>query len=295
MLVQQHPHFGCGPLGEPKAPGNRERVFVMSGVDDDELQALRVRAYGPNADIHRDATALTRLRELEEASRPRIEHVPDDAPPAELPAKLPVSAETPPAPVDDDDYDPMGDRLQRVARRVGSWVVIAAIRIRRLRRSTVLTALALVVTTAVIVTALVVVERVQTDPLQVGATQVARLPIDPTYRVPAVFAGAGDSDITGFQEFYGLRAIVGSQIWFGEGGDICFNLYSSADITDPASQSYSGNMMYGCAAGGFPAMIQFKPDTDGFPEELSAAFEDSSGLQFVYDSENNEIVVFATE
>ncbi len=38
---------------------------VMAGVADDELAALRARAYGPDADIDADPEALARLRQLE--------------------------------------------------------------------------------------------------------------------------------------------------------------------------------------------------------------------------------------
>ena len=42
--------------------------MVSSGgaTQADELRMLRARAYGPDADIHDDAAALDRLRELEE-------------------------------------------------------------------------------------------------------------------------------------------------------------------------------------------------------------------------------------
>lgn len=46
----------------------------MSAIADDpgaELRALRVRAYGPDADIHDDPVAMQRLRELEDGERAR--------------------------------------------------------------------------------------------------------------------------------------------------------------------------------------------------------------------------------
>lgn len=48
----------------------------MSAIADDpgaELRALRERAYGPDADIHRDPAAMQRLRELEDGERVRPE------------------------------------------------------------------------------------------------------------------------------------------------------------------------------------------------------------------------------
>jgi len=268
----------------------------MSGVDDGELHALRIRAYGPHADIQGDPIAMGRLRELEEASRPQVERVPDRALAPERPALLPEVAQLAQPTLDDDELDsPAREWMRRLGPQIGRGVVIGARRVRRLRRSTVLIALCSALVVTVVLAALVLVQRVQPDPLGAGAEQVARLSIDPTYEVPAVFAGGGESEIVGIQEFYGLRAIVGSRMWSPESGDICFNLFSSSDITDPDSQSYSGSMMSGCAAGDFPAMIQFRPDIEGFPDELSTAFQGSTGLQFVYDSKNQEIVVFATK
>ncbi len=55
------------------------------------------------------------------------------------------------------------------------------------------------------VTALVVVQRVQTDPLQTGATQVARLSADPSFEVPSVLTPGVTSGTTGYAEYEGFR------------------------------------------------------------------------------------------
>ena len=57
---------------------------------------------------------------------------------------------------------------------------------------------------------------------------------------------------------------------------------------------YSGFAAGGCAAGSFPAITQFTSGARELPEELRAAFPDSTAFQFVYDRTNHEVVVFTT-
>ena len=54
----------------------------------------------------------------------------------------------------------------------------------RMRRSTFLIVLALVALIAVSNAAVLLVQRVQADPLQAGASQIARLSYDPAYEIP---------------------------------------------------------------------------------------------------------------
>jgi len=62
-----------------------------------ELEALRRRAFGPDADIHDDPAALERLIELEDLARPAVPNVPAEATPAasEPPRDLVSAAATP--------------------------------------------------------------------------------------------------------------------------------------------------------------------------------------------------------
>jgi hypothetical protein len=274
----------------------------MREADDDELRELRRRAYGPDADIHTDHSALDRLRELEGAGSERPAHIDVDAnheaPASPLPARdeVPVDAEPPDAPASDASVEgesPARSALRRLARLTRA----AARRVSRLRRSTVLIMLGLAVVAALISTALVLVQRVQVDPLQSGAKQVARLSIDPAYEAPAFFQyGIDSSTVLGFAEFHGLRALVTPGGVFGHGSDSdCLVLYSSADLEGSDSTSFSGLLVGGCAAGGFPPMTQFLVDAQGLPAELTTAFPTATALQFVYDSANQEIVVFASQ
>lgn len=251
----------------------------MTDSDDDELQALRARAYGPGGDL--DAEAVQRLRELEQARKP-----------VSVAADVPVDAETETPPMAEEtrpDTEPLGRPREPLLGMLFR-------RARTLRRSTVITLLAIVAFAVASVVVLTVVQRVQTDPLQAGAEQVARLGLDPSFRVPLVFRGGPNGEVTavGFQVFHGVRPVVTEGGFFGSGAEEpCLSVYPDDVIEDPESGSFSGPLIGGCAVKGFPAIAQFSSDLEGFPEELLEEFPDS-GLQFVYDSANNEVVVFAS-
>ncbi len=257
-------------------------------MTDQELQALRRRAYGPDADIHLDPSALERLRELEDASRPR--------PPARKDPEPVVLAEqeSPQAPrvAEDVERDP-----HHVWRQLRPYVLLGMRRLARIRRSTVLIVLGLAVTTTVVIAALVLVERVQEDPLQLGAQQVARLSPDSSFDIPRLFVGPeGEDSAQGFQEFHGVRPIISRDSAFGgTNGDDCLLVLSSRDLEGATDTSFAGPVISGCGAAAFPALVQFRSDWQGLSDELELAFPDSAALQFVYDSANDEVVVFMTE
>lgn len=272
----------------------------MGAPDDDELRALRGRAYGPGADIQGDSHALERLRELEGR---------ESAASGRQPSSTPVEVETR---ADDrveqsDSEDPALDEipLEHPARvwatRAAQLARTSLRRLARLRRSTVLVIVGLLALASVLVVALNLVDRVQTDPLQTGAAQVARLSIDPAYEVPTIFLGGPDeaknSDARGFEEFLGLRTIITPTGFFygGDTADDCMSIFIAAAVDESDPTSFSGPVFGGCAAGTFPAATQFRVDIPGLPDELTDAYPDSTALQFVYDSENREIVVFASK
>ena len=251
----------------------------MDEVDDRELEALRSRAYGPGADIHLDPEALRRLKELEGERRRR-----ERAPFSETPPEPAVEAAVRPEPVDPEE--PEVEHPARLLLR----------RLSRVRRSTALIALGAVALATTVTTALTLVERVQGDPLQTGATQIARLSLDEAYELPSFFpiTAAAEGDVKGFEEFHGIRAVVGITGYYGIGSDDrCLYIYAEDDVTDSDSRPFSGPLLAGCAAGAFPAMTQFPTDTAAFSDELRSAFPEQTALQFVYDAEHQEIVVFA--
>ena len=268
----------------------------MGATQDDELRGLQARAYGPNADIHHDFPAQVRLQELEDARRQLAPKLLDAVrPPAPTADPIDVSgSEEESHLVDDEQERPTHDSLRRLAR----LALAVGGRLARVRRSTALIALGLAVIVSVIAAALILVERVQPDPLQTGADQVARLSIDPSYQVPGMFqniAAKGDG-VQAFHEFYGLRAVVADGGWFNSGGEgECLNVFLAADGENSDSNSFSGQIRGGCAAGPFPAMTQLMADDEGLPDELQSAFPGPTALQFVYDKANQEIVIFAGE
>ncbi|RFA13733.1 hypothetical protein B7R21_07825 [Subtercola boreus] len=255
----------------------------MPGGNDDEFSALRNRAYGPAADIHDDPEALGRLRHLEgEAKRHEIPERPqtDPGPTVERNAPSAPAGDEPP---------------QSPAERIPSWPERAYRAVRHARRSSVLVGIGVFVVIVSVLTAVTLVQRVQVDPLQAGATQVARLQLDEGYQTPAFFS-AGAGEVIGFEEFHGLRTVITTAGFFAIGGssnDSCLSIFSEADMREASSGSFSGQALGGCAAGRFPAMVQFRPDSDGYPADLRAAFPGPAALQFVYDQATNEIVVFA--
>ncbi|MGV8880642.1 MAG: hypothetical protein ACOH19_00655 [Rhodoglobus sp.] len=261
----------------------------MTDKNHSELEVLRKRAYGPRADIHLDPQAVRRLRELESQSRPSpapTARTDDEAAPPELSAAVITNAAEHPA--------AEGDQP-----RTGidwSWARELFFRMLRIRRSTALIVLSAAVVVVLAMTALTLVQRVQVDPLQVGAEQVARLSIDYSYGIPEILEG-GPGELETFQEFYGLRTIAAfdaEQWYFAAGSGDCFSVFSEADM-EFTSNSFSGPMMSTCGAGDFPATVQFGITAEAAPEELRAAFPDSTAFQFVLDADNREIVVFMSQ
>lgn len=252
----------------------------MTSVDSDELRALRQRAYGPRADIHLDPVALRRLRELENRES-TLESLPADAGAyADAALVIPIVEE------------PRLPEQKIIAQKVGlhrRWS--------RFRRSTVLIALGLAVTVFVVSSALVVVQRMQTNPLQPRAEQVARLSADPTYRIPGVVSGGGvdpSNDVRGYQEFHGMRSVVSAKGSIsGSPTGACLVIYPSRDITGILPSGVAVLFFSGCAAGDFPAAVQFTLDITRLPPEMKAAFPKKSALQFVFDRVDNEVVVYA--
>lgn len=264
----------------------------MTQVTDGELQELRRRAYGPRPDIDDDPAALARLRQLEAEQAPRIASAPsaDRAAPAADPDLGLVRAAT------ESDVELLLESDPPPARESAVRVALVALarRIRRLRRSTVLIALVAALAVTAFLVVLTVVQRVQVDPLQTGATQVARLQPDPDFRLPSFFFGIsteGEAGVTSFDEFHGFRAVVSDDLI--SDGAICILVFSAADVADPQSEIFDGNLFSACSAGDFPAMVQFTTDGDSMPVELTSALPDSDAVQFVYDEQNGEVVVFA--
>jgi len=245
----------------------------MPSIDDDgELAALRRRAYAPGADISADPAALQRLIELEGREDASGSAAPETN---EGRSVLATEPEGPVLDGDDAGAAPVRPRLPRP------------------RRSTVimLSAAALVGLSAV--TALVVVQRVQTDPLQTGATQVARLAADPSFEVPSVLTPGVTSGTTGYAEFEGFRVATYASFDASDDAARCMTVWQP-DLLDVSGGGFSYDGRYfltSCGAGIFPAnaMLQLSDDS---AELRVTDLPSGTSLQFVYDRGNDEIVVF---
>lgn len=234
--------------------------------DDDELAALRRRAYAPGADISSDPAALQRLLELEER-----EATDDRA----------LSTPVPEAGVVDAPEADASDPDTRTRPR------------RRPRRSTVilLSAAALVIVLAI--TAVTVVQRVQTHPLQAEAPQIARLTPDAGYEAPDVLTVGSGGDTTAYTEFEGFRAIVSAPPT-PDRGEYCLTVFQPEllSVQDAGGWAYDGQFVApACTAGIFPAAATLRL-LPGSPELDHTSLPEGTALQFVFDREDNEVVVF---
>ncbi|MCM3614741.1 hypothetical protein M3672_09875 [Microbacterium enclense] len=263
------------------------------GIDDDELAALRRRAYAEDADIASDPAALARLAELESrdtataalpertpepaAWPPRSDH--QGSGPAECATD--VAEQTSDGTRDEPTTDADDGRLRRFA-----WP-------RPQRSTVVLVAVGALVAVSCAV-ALTVVQRVQTHPLQPDAVQVARVTPDPAFDVPDFFAlGPADQAIA-FTETHGFRAIVTPPGGALGAGEYCMTVYQPALVTAQGAGSWSYDGQYiapVCSAGTFPAAatVRLLP---GSPELEHTDFPADTALQFVYDQPTNEVVLF---
>lgn len=259
----------------------------MTDTNHTELEVLRKRAYGPRADIQLDPQAVRRLRELESRSRP------EQAPPPRRDHEVPTEPPTPLATNQFEEPDTEGD--QPPTGIDWSWARELFFRMLRMRRSTSLIVLSAGVVVVLALTALTLVQRVQVDPLQVGAEQIARLSADSSNEIPQMLDD-WPGELEGFEDFYGLRMFAASDVehWYlGSGSGDCLTVFSEAAVTF-GPNSISGPMMSSCAAGGFPAMVQFTTEAETTPAELRAAYPDSTAFQLVLDADNQEIVVFTS-
>ncbi|WP_409047499.1 hypothetical protein AB2L57_15370 [Microbacterium sp. HA-8] len=264
-----------------------------------ELRALRARAYGPEADIADDPARLRRLEELEAIARASRYSAGRDEPAAEPDPAVPVVAgtsadaggprhrapepgweaeagpEPTPSAVQSDATPTRGE--QRRSRLVIAWVASLVI--------------------AVLITAIVtgvVSRRVQADPREVGV-----LGIDTFAELPEIFAGwqcggpdCDPEDVAGeaFAGFFGLAIYRMPGGWTGgRVGDECLLIMDAASI-EPESNSFSGPIYSGCAAGGFAATVQLSV-TSELPDELRDEFAEGTGLRFIEDGD--EVVVLS--
>ncbi|WP_285135922.1 hypothetical protein [Microbacterium sp. lyk4-40-TSB-66] len=240
----------------------------MSIDEEAELAQLRRRAYSPAADIASDPHALRRLVELEA----RVD-----------------AEETSPAPVEHEPVVPGDEPAPDAAPDPPRFSLP------RPRRSTVILLGAAALVIATLATALTLVQRVQTDPLQTGATQIARLSPDPDFDVPSSLARGVTGEVTAYAEFEGFRALTLPSYRDSESTARCMTVWQPALLeADGSGFSYDGeNLVMGvCGAGVFPPATAILL-SEGSPELAQTSLPVGTALQFVYDAANDEVVVFS--
>lgn len=233
---------------------------------DDELAALRARAYGPDADIHTDPEAVARLRALEHDAR----RAPDAAPasPAPAPPALPASsfvAPGPPPPLPDapgsSAATPSFPRATEVAAESSRP------RIQGRRRVPLLLACAITAVAAAAVTV----------PLTLWASGLADRPyavLNPSDDDPDEMFFSPDSSSVRFDDFLGIRVSVGELDYLE--GERCMLV-----DPDPRGRNDDGSSTRGsCSPAGFGAVVDI-PAVDGYlSDDVRRRLGDITALRF---------------
>lgn len=274
----------------------------MSTAADEELRALRARAYGPTADIEDDPAALRRLQQLEARRQPRPV-AEDVVPPA--PAMEPIDSEPMRAaePLirtrrsrrqpEDAEGDALGVFATSVddadaapptvepAERLAAWFSVRTTRI-----LWVVAIVAAAAMSAAVTFALVKVTPVASSS---GAPQIATLDANSDLVIPAGWMGVGPSSAV--FDFYGLVIVESSGGYYnGSVGSDCLTVARADQVPDKDDfdssngWTYDGPMYTGCTVGAFPATVEVPFDSN-VPKELTERFPDGTALQFVYEAE----------
>lgn len=257
----------------------------MDAAIAEELELLRARAYGPDADIHTDQVAQRRLRELEGLSRAREATTPHEAPDSDTTVTVEHTgsavgvdrraAEGPTAVAAPDtvdaDAEPPAQHLSPTA---------APPRRRLSLRLRLLWAASIVATAAIAAAVTYGLAAMTPVSSSSGAPQIATLRPDELVEIPSGWYGAGPSSRA--WSFHGLTLFEVSSGMFGAGE--CVAVVATEEIPDKDQDfsggwSISGMATTACRIGAFPATIEL-PVNSSTPEELRAAFPDSF-LQFV--------------
>lgn len=242
-----------------------------------ELEALRLRAYGPSPDIADDPAALRRLAELEgwaERPEPDLRPAATDAAASAPPTADEDSGETDEPAPSSEEHPPRpgllrGFSFRQVPRL--AWIAWGASLI-------AVAALATVVTYGAVSIAPVAVSQ--------GARQIATLQPEPSLRLPTGWFGAGESSLA--YRFFGLTLFESTQGMYGATSGECLTAVLSSDVPaedEDVRNGYSaaGPVYSGCRVGNFPATISVRVDNSS-PLELRAQFP-GSALQFIKDGD----------
>ncbi|KTS07689.1 MULTISPECIES: hypothetical protein [Microbacterium] len=234
-----------------------------------ELERLRARAYGPNADIEGDPAAVARLRELEDLERMRA-------------APLEAEAETEADPGDDADVpqpDPEPEEAEPAPRRP----------LLRSRRRVWVAAVAVAGVVALTSAATAAGVSVTAVDRTAGIAQTDTLTADPDAQLgSAGYLGFDPEQTRGFADYYGLTVFSGVSQIDSEGNQAeCLIALDTSEVreADSPRSAPRGIRVGGCGAGPFPASVEFIV-TSSFPEPFRARYPVGTAMQFVLDDGN---------
>jgi hypothetical protein len=260
------------------------------GDETTELERLRVRAYGRDADIGMDPAALERLRFLEgrNALTPvdPVDVARDDAVidgvPTDLQGEGAVHPE-PPAQTASETFDD----------GAATGAAASAASAPRPRRRAV--EMSIVAVAGVVVGALAVhfLAPAQDVSTVTGAVLADTVRVDPSLEWPAIFGPVEDEQRS--WSYRGLTMMVTPMFSRGSSSssDDCFVVVDSAALAPYVGEdaddggtgfSLDGMLLSACAAGAFPATVQFVVDDDS-PTALRGRFSEGTSLQMVMEGD----------
>jgi hypothetical protein len=250
----------------------------------EELSLLRLRAYGPDADIHVDPAALARLHELEGKERSGGAAPPDDAvtrhaaAPAADGEPLPTGRAAEAAPEtsvhpsrDPDPAEEDAPEARPVRHPLSAWLPK--------RRGWWAASLVVAAAAGVAITLATTPVVARTG----DGREVAVLAEDPGFERPD-FLGVAPESLRGFEEFLGLTVFTSKEEWIGGGTDECLL------VVAPASEGQQRQFFLGCGVGAFSASVQFRVQP-GMPEELRERYPEGTPLQFLRDGGEVRVLV----
>lgn len=271
--------YAMAPATRHQYAGTRGMLAEMDAAADEELRALRARAYGPAADILGDFAALQRLRQLE-GRAPDHEGDPADAVTPDLPPGTETSVEPPTANETADAADPGASTQSdaptgRPRRRLAAlWV------------ASVLVSSALA---AAITYTLTAIPPVSDSP----GEQIATLEPNSSVTIPTGWFDA-DEDTLVF-DFYELtvftRGIHGYPApYSGCLSVVRTDLVPAEEDFDPSGWSFSGEHYYNCGIGEFTPVV-LVPFDYATPDEVNSRYPTATALRFVLDDDRIGVFV----
>lgn len=245
-----------------------------------ELQALRARAYGPDADILRDPVAYDRLQELEAQLRTEQREPERSEGLAAAPSEASAAA-SPDDPESAGTAVPGSDEPASESGARAAWSPLS--RVPPLAHAFWFLSVAAAATLAASVTwGLASIPVISEGS---GARQIAALDPDPSTAAPSFGDPATPS--LGFQ-FAGYTLVTAVNSSDGVESE-CLVVFRTEDV-DEESGFPNGPTYYGCGAGAFPptASVQIHA---GSPAEARERFGEGAAVQFVLDGDRVGVFV----